>query len=272
MLSIHSFLIHSLSLSLSPPKHSNNQGAPLQFRLSTRVTLTNTEFHNNNNTVEAQPDVNETQISELYNSITTSGGFTFFSNLDDIEFLIDNCTFRENSANKNDPNNSRPVLLKQNGHGGSILIRLSGTTNVRATISNSLFERNYAQVDGGAVYISISESTLSSVVTLRNNTFIDNMVTQASGGAVSINSFLFTFNNSFIVEDCVFSRNQGNAGGAVSVALYDSNLNSSRLPDSVVFIRCVFEENSADNEGTAVGLFSLVHVDQIGFPVSFEDW
>ena len=234
--------------------------------------LIDTTFSNNNNTVEAQPDVNETQISELYRSITTSGGVTFFSNLDDVEFLIENCTFVQNSANKNDPNNSRPVLLKQNGHGGSMLIRLNGTGNANATISNSHFEGNYAQVDGGAIYISLSESARSSLITLQNNTFVNNKVEQASGGAVSINSFSYTFDNSFIVEDCDFIGNNGNAGGAFSVALYDSNLDSSRQPDNVDFTRCLFEGNTADNEGTAVGLFSLVHVDQIGFPVSFKDW
>ena len=89
---------------------------------------------------------------------------------------------------------------------------------------------------------------------------------------MSVNSFNFTYNNSIIVEDCEFMGNTGNAGGAFSVALYNSNLESTRLPDEVNFTRCGFYSNKAENEGTAVGLFSLVHVDQIGFPVSFTDW
>ena len=48
--------------------------------------------------------------------------------------------------------------------------------------------------------------------------------------------------------------------------------NSSRNPDSVNFTNCNFIDNAAQNEGTAVGLFSLVHVDQVGFPVAFENW
>ena len=67
-------------------------------------------------------------------------------------------------------------------------------------------------------------------------------------------------------------RNSGNAGGAFSIALYDSNINSSRNPDGVNFTECDFVDNVAKNEGTAVGLFSLVHVDQVGFPVGFENW
>ena len=98
------------------------------------------------------------------------------------------------------------------------------------------------------------------------------MVEEASGGAVSINSFQISFNNTVIVQNCNFVRNSGNAGGAFSIALYDSNINSSQNPDSVNFTECSFTDNTAKNEGTAVGLFSLVHVDQVGFPVGFENW
>ena len=56
------------------------------------------------------------------------------------------------------------------------------------------------------------------------------------------------------------------------MALYDSNISSSQNPDSVNFTDCNFVDNLARNEGTAVGLFSLVHVDQVGFPVGFDNW
>ena len=62
------------------------------------------------------------------------------------------------------------------------------------------------------------------------------------------------------------------AGGAFSVALYDSNYNSAQYPDTVTFYDCKFIGNSAFREGTAVGLFSVIRVDQIGFPVYFVDW
>ena len=189
-----------------------------------------------------------------------------------MEILIQNCSFISNAANKNDPNNSRPVLLKANGHGGGILIRLSGVMESVITISDCLFENNTAQVDGGAIYFSLSDGLTSNTINLINNTFINNIVTVASGGAVSINSFNFSFNNTVWVDNCNFYSNQGNAGGAFSVALYDSNLLSTQSPDSVVFRNCEFKDNAAFNEGTAVGLFSLVHVDQVGFPINFTDW
>ena len=91
-------------------------------------------------------------------------------------------------------------------------------------------------------------------------------------GAVSINSFRISYNNTILIEDCHFVGNVGNAGGAFSVALYDSDTSSYDSPDRMNFTNYSFIDNAADNEGTAVGLFSLVHVDQVGFPVSFEDW
>ena len=214
----------------------------------------------------------EIQIGELYNTVQTSGGITLFSQVAPTDMLISNCSFIDNQASKNAPNDSRPVLLKQNGHGGAILVRLSGTVGSVVTIIKSNFERNWAEVDGGAVYISLSDNASMNAFTFTDNSFSDNHVLNASGGAVSVNSFNFTHNNTFLLRGCNFTANRGSAGGAFSMALYDSDLLASEFPDSINFERCLFVDNAAENEGTAVGLFSLVHVDQVGFPVSFEDW
>ena len=245
----------------------------MQMQQSTGVEIRNSLFVNNDNQARAEPDVNETTIEELFRTITTGGAFTFFSrNMDFVDVTITNCIFRSNSGNRNNVNNTRPVLLKANGHGGAVLIRLANVQNSSFRIEDCVFENNSAEVDGGAVFVSISQEVSSNQFVLMNNTFTNNRVETASGGAVSINSFNITFNNNITIADCEFINNTGNAGGAVSVALYDSNLNSTTFPDAVNFVRCRFINNSAFNEGTAVGLFSLVHVDQVGFPVGFVNW
>lgn len=243
------------------------------MQFSSGVALRNCLFLNNENDNIAKPDVNETTIDELFRAITTGGVFTFFArNAKFIEVSITNCTFRSNSGNRNNVNNSRPVLLKSNGHGGAVLFRLANIQNSTFRIEGCVFESNRAEVDGGAVFISISREFSSNRISFRDNTFVNNLVETASGGAISINSFNYTFDNTINIENCNFINNSGNAGGAVSVALYDSNINSTELPDTVNIVRCNFSNNFALNEGTAVGLFSLVHVDQVGFPVTFEDW
>ena len=234
--------------------------------------MINTSFVNNINMQSPPASDLEIRIDELYNSVQTSGGITLFSQAEPTDMLIRNCRFVGNQASRNAENNSRPVLLKQNGHGGALLVRLSETVGSVISIVDSYFERNWAEVDGGAVYISISDRAAENKFVFSNLTFTHNHILNASGGAVSLNSFNFTHNNTFILEDCNFTSNDGSAGGAFSVALYDSDLLSTDSPDSIKFRRCQFINNSAINEGTAVGLFSLVHVDQVGFPVGFEDW
>ena len=114
-------------------------------------------------------------------------------------------------------------------------------------------------------------ATNNSVV-LEGVNFINNAVEQASGGAVSINSFSISYSTKVNVTNCGFINNSGNAGGAFSAVLYDSDETSATQQDSIDFTNCHFINNNASNEGTAVGLFSLVHVDQVGYPVSFTDW
>ena len=250
----------------------DNTGPSLQVRFSTGLSVIHSTFENNiNKQTPPQSDL-DIEIDELYNTVQTSGGITLFSQTDPTDMLIQNCRFINNQASRNAPNNTRPVLLKQNGHGGALLVRLSGTVGGKITIVDSHFESNFAEVDGGAIYISISDRASTNQFIFSNITFSDNRIEDASGGAVSLNSFNFTHNNSFHLSDCVFRSNRGSAGGAFSVALYDSDLLSTESPDSISFERCSFVDNAAVNEGTAVGLFSLVHVDQVGFPVSFEDW
>lgn len=215
---------------------------------------------------------NETSIEDLYNIVQTSGGLTFFAGAHSIDVLIENCTFIGNKASKNEINDSRPVLLKQNGHGGAMLIRLSGTHNGSFVVRDSRFIDNSAEVDGGAIYLAYSDNADNNTFNISDTLFRDNSIVNAAGGAISINSFNFTFGNRISIMDCHFDGNYGSAGGAVSMALYDSNQNTTERPDGIQFCDCMFVNNSALNEGTAVGLFSLVHVDQVGFLVNFTDW
>ena len=186
--------------------------------------------------------------------------------------MIENCTFYNNSAGRNNVNNTRPVLLKANGHGGAVLIRLSKINAASISLANSNFSTNFAEVDGGAMYFSLSENFSSSSISVQNCLFVNNTALESSGGAISLNSYRGSFNNSFTIRDCKFEWNKADSGGALGIALYDTTIDSFDLPDSASLENCTFYSNVATNEGTAVGLFSLVHVDESGFPVNFTDW
>ena len=230
-----------------------------------------TSFLNNKNQVSGRQDDKNTTISELFGSITTSGGFTYFSKNETVDINIDECVFINNSAEASNSSNDRPVLLKSDGHGGGVLIRLTKLSGAKIRVANSIFESNQGGVDGAAIYFSLSDIS-SSVIQLYNNTFRNNTAIESTGGAISWNSFSQSANNSLVLEDCQFRNNNASAGGAVSLSVYDSTVSESQPQDKAEFIRCDFVENMAKDEGTAVGLFSLVGVEQFGFPVDFVNW
>jgi hypothetical protein len=252
--------------------HRGNTGSPLRILFSTGIILLGSMFVENRNLAMAAVDDESTTLIGLSNVISSGGALTLLAQGQPIEVSIQNCTFSSNMANWNAPNDTRPVLLKANGHGGAVLMRLVGSHDSHVEISGCVFDGNSAQVDGGGLYISMSEESSENSITVRDTNFTSNAVMEASGGAVSITSFNITFNNSLSVQRCTFYNNSGDSGGAVGVALYNSNLNSTQSLDNLTFSGCHFTENQARNEGTAVGLFSLVHVDQVGFPVYFQDW
>ena len=252
--------------------YRKNFGTPLEFWLTTGIKLTNCNFTENVNMAEVKPDTENTTITNTFDSVTTSGGVTVFMTDEPLSIFLQNCLFLSNTANRNPENDTRPVLLKSNGHGGAIFIHLIRSSDSQVIIEGCTFENNTAEVDGGAIYLSLSDFSSFNLLTLRNNRFNSNHVEIASGGAISINSFNSTYNNTILLEDSLFDFNYGNVGGAISMTLYDSFINNTRFPDRIVFRNCSFVRNSAINEGTAVGLFSLTHVDQVGFPVYFQDW
>ena len=249
-----------------------NTGSSLQFRFSTVISLTGCTFVNNINMATAEPDTENTTITDIYDSVSTSGAVTLFNRGIPLQLTISSCRFTANEGSHNPPNNMRPVLLKTHGHGGAILLRLVESRASQVVVEDSVFEGNVAEVDGGAIYLSLSESSADNVVVVRNSNFSGNVVEEASGGAISISSFNLTSNNSLQLQACRFIGNSGNSGGAVSLALYNSGGLETQLLDAMSLRACHFAENRATNEGTAVGLFSLVHVDQVGFPVTFQDW
>ena len=231
--------------------------------------MRNTTFEHNSDEVMPIPD---TRIDDLYKTQETGGGINIIAGMHTIDVIIDNCTFRDNTASRNLPNDTHPVLLKQNGHGGALLLRLIGTYNGNLIVNNTQFINNKAQVDGGSIYITYSDNADNNTFYFNGCTFSGNSVDEAAGGAISVNSYNFTYNNSFLISNCIFEGNRASAAGSVSMSLYDSNIDTTERPDRLGFNKCRFIGNIAANEGTAVGLFSLVHVDQVGFLVNFTDW
>ena len=216
-------------------------------------------------------DSKNTTIQEALNSITTSGGFTYFSNDTQVSIIIEECRFINNTGNSNE-NSTRLQVLSANGRGGGIVVRMADVVEAYINISGSLFEGNKVEIQGGAIHFSFTGTISTSKVHLLNNTFRRNTAQMGNGGAVSWNLIRSSFNNSYTIEDCNFTDNFARSSGAVSFNTYEANVHSFIHPDRARFIRCVFEGNKANVEATAVGLFALVHVEEYGFPVELCNW
>lgn len=248
------------------------QGSAFQCRFTSDVKILSTVFYNNTNERDRSVDfTNDTvDIDVLYQRILVGGALTFFSfGTTGTHLTVDNCLFENNVANRNE-NNTRPVLLRENGHGGAVLVRLADVSNSSVVFRNSRFLHNVAQVDGAGVYLSLSSSAAYNTIEFSGLLFDNNTVQEAGGGGISLNSFEVSVANRITVTDSNFTNNNASAGGGLSLVLYQGD-NEGR-PDNLAFRNCIFQKNTAENDGTAVGLFSLLHVDEIGFPVSFEDW
>ena len=216
------------------------------------------------------PIGDEINVESVLSEVFLGGAVTFFAHLQtEVYLTIRDCHFVRNHGSRGLDGES-PVLLRTNGHGGGLLIQISNVSMSRIAIEDCTFWNNSAEVDGGGVYMSLSDESHDNEIVLQRLTFFNNSASEAGGGAISFNSFQISFNNSIEILDSTFESNNASAGGAVSFVLYQSN--PEKAPDNLVFMNCTFVRNKAENDGTAVGLFSLLHVDEFGFPVLFEDW
>jgi predicted outer membrane repeat protein len=226
--------------------------------------MLNTVFTNNTN----ENMISTVQTIDLTSPLQSTGGMALIGGLDRMEVLINDCTFNHNRASIN---NRHSTQFNPNGFGGAIKIHLIGTRRSLLIVNNSRFIGNMASQEGGAIYLSYSDTSIENEIVISNCIFNDNQVSAAAGGAISINSFRETFSNSFIIRDSTFTNNTANSGGAVSITLYESTKDTAEYFDIISFVSCTFNRNIAHNEGTAVGLVSLVYVDQSGFQIKFID-
>ncbi|MCB9273898.1 MAG: right-handed parallel beta-helix repeat-containing protein [Lewinellaceae bacterium] len=163
---------------------------------------------------------------------------------DNQNFIIDNCTFENNTSNFAASianyvglgvaliQNSTFRNNRANNGGGTI----SGGFTSRTTVENCTFEENSAGY-GGAIFVQ-NDST---EMTVLNSSFFGNVANTSSGGAILTNTSI-----PLTVENCNFEANQGATGGAISVT-------EDSLDISVLTVRnTIFNYNIADTQGGAI--------------------
>ena len=213
-----------------------------------------------------------TSADELNQLGIPSGGISMYSN-ETISLEVDGCTFVNNSGNINIPYVQRPVRLKPGGHGGAIYLWLPEVNLSNVSIHNSNFISNFAEINGGAITVSLNRAK-ENVFRISGCNFTHNNASVTSGGALAIELSNGTENNSFTVEGCTFKENHAVGGGALSVVMYGSSgeRNEGKSADKILLSNNSFVDNHAVGEGSAVGLFSYFPSGLFPYEVEIQDW
>ena len=260
--------------------YRNNTGVGLELMESNNYVIRNCTFENNVpplisnqsafGNLKLNPDViHETDLNRI---ILSGGGLTIYS-VSTLNALVEDCTFRLNSASNQSIHPNRPPLFQLDGHGGAAFIRLTNLNSSSVVFRNTIFDTNSAQIGGGAVYLTVSNGASNNSIIFDGCMFRKNSVIETSGGAISVVLYNSTLQNEIMIQDCMFEDNSAVGGGAIGVVVYD--VGDSQLSSDVITIKTsVFRKNHGVKEGSAVGLFSLIHEESISnhFKIQIADW
>ncbi len=227
------------------------------------------EANINNATTNCYINKSRIDLNEL-NILCAPGGALSVYSSNTINLVIENSVFSNNKAGDVVIDDRRPPLLQLDGHGGAINIRLNGAVKSSIVLRNNTFESNIARIQGGAIYVSTLNQAANNNFAVEDCTFTNNSAETKAGGALAIVLFKETLNNTFVIRGSTFRGNSAVGGGAAAVIVYD--FHSIEYPDMLIFEDCLFAFNTAEREGSAVGLFSLLHSKLRPFPVSFNNW
>ena len=188
-------------------------------------------------------------------------------------FLLVNCTFVNNSAR---PDNDVSLVRRSEsyGHGGAVNIRLLHSSNGQLCILNSTFSGNSAEAHGGGVVLSLAGNASNNNFLVSDCLFKDNFCTVAkcTGGGVGLDLLAGSQFNTLKIVDTNFTGNRANASGAISLSTsVSAEVSEGKITDKLIIERCLFRNNQAFFEGTALGAYSLTHADQIGIPLEVHD-
>ena len=265
-------IMRSCYVSFLPLICRNISATAIDVQESNDLVVRNCVFEGNiNNATTNEPLINKSfiDLNDLNVHSNPGGALSVYSS-NTINLVIENCTFSDNKASDRAIDDRRPPLLQLDGHGGAINIRLNGAVESSMVLRNNTFESNIARIQGGAIYVSMSHEAASNSLVVEDCSFTNNSAETRAGGALAVVLFKATLNNTFVIRGSTFRGNSAVGGGAAAVIVYD--FHSIEYPDILIFEDCLFELNTAEREGSAVGLFSLLHSKLRPFPVGFNNW
>jgi len=130
---------------------------------------------------------------------------------------------------------------------------------------------NKAEAYAGAFSLTVADLSSDNRIIIMDSLFDSNRcrIRDCTGGAVGIYFYLQTARNFVLFENCTFSNNEASSSGAMVLSTSVSAPKDGG--DILQLVRCIFKNNKAFYEGTALGVFSLTRTDQIGISVELTD-
>ena len=188
-------------------------------------------------------------------------------------YLFYNCTFNHNTASTLNsyhtsyPNETFGTGNQQFGRGGGLSVFFKGhSIQNRIKVCNCIFDHNYA-VWGGGYHSDIVDYSTGNVLTLENCEFTNNhcyynntVITTGTGGGGARIAFLFydprskVNNNSVQFINCTFQFNTAYYGGGLSCRISKEH-NETIASNSLELVNCTWAENVA-RTGSGVDIIS----------------
>ena len=215
-----------------------NSALSVVYRSSGRnmsyLQIVNSQFHYNSIKILKSKDASEAVIGNSFPGRGGALGIFVNEPIKDtaVEITIDRCYFTNNTAD---------------AYGGAIYITSHGlSSGHNFKLTNSVFDRNYAAIDGGG-FVQTSTKT--------GNFSIDTVFTPSH----------------YYLTNCNFTQNSADFGGAVGLI---TALNKKRTTDTVSINNCIFDKNFANTIGAAIMFSSLTypHLPEQDFPIDISNW
>jgi predicted outer membrane repeat protein len=171
--------------------------------------------------------LNVLQSSFSNNTSGRNGGAIRAKDAGDVN--VDGCSFKGNS--------SYSYKTPADESGGAI-----GSIDGNLYVSDSVFDSNFGQIGGGAIFFHAPFDDLSTyVMTVDRSVFTNNLAGPFGGGAIVMVAADVHAGSYASIQDCTFTGNLAGQGGAI----YESSFNT-------VAKRCLFHGNAAAQWGGAV--------------------
>ena len=196
---------------------------------------------------------------------------------------IFNSQFNHNSAILEEPERSSEGVLGEDffGRGGAIGIFIDEPikdTAVTMIIDECIFTNNTADAYGGAIYLSSGGLSSGHRITIINSVFDHNYAAIDGGGFAQGSTKSGEFNittvftpSHYQLDNCNFTQNSAKYGGGVGFII---GLHRKRTTDTVSINNCIFDGNIGSTIGAAIMISSLTvpHLPEQDYPYNISNW